>query len=324
MNPLGTLQQMLVILVIIAVGYAAYKTRMISENSLKSISKLTADVFNPAIIFSSMVVNTGGKRPGFAGGIFLLAALMFGASILIGWLFSCLLTKKKAVRSVFELMFVFSNMGFIGIPVVSSLFGQEYVFYVAIYIFEYNVLFYTMGIHIIDRIAEGRSSGSEAVIKSSLWQKIRPMINMGTIACVAALVVFAFRIPVPKAIGSSVTYLGNAAIPVSLIVIGCNVASQPDLLSIFKDCLAYKFALLKMFALPAICTLILKFLPVPETIRQLSMIMMAMPVGTMPLVVLTEKGIESKEYSDSIILTSVLSVVTLPVMAGIYQLIMSL
>ena len=86
----------------------------------------------------------------------------------------------------------------------------------------------------------------------------------------------------------------------------------------------YLFMLLKMIALPAICVVILRFVPMPEKIRQLSMIMMAMPVGTMPLVMLSERGIRSEECSNGIIFTSVVSIVTLPVMAVIYQLIMSI
>lgn len=317
MDPLATLQQMLVVLVLIAVGYVAYRSKMVNSGSLRSLSRLTADIFNPAIIFSSMVVNTGGNRPQFVGGIFLVAALMFLTAIVIGWVFSRVLSRRKEARDVFELMFIFSNMGFVGIPVVSSLFGQEYVFYVAIYIFEYNVLFYTLGIRLIG------SLGGQPDKKLSLFQRIRPMFNMGTIACLAALAVFALRIPVPRVIGSSVTYLGNAVVPLSLMIIGCNVAQQPDLSAIFRDKTAYVFTVLKMLALPVICIFILKLIPMPETIRQLSMIMMAMPVGTMPLVVLTQNGINSRECSDGIIITSLASVVTLPVMAAIYQWIMS-
>ena len=284
MSPLHTLEQMVVVLIIIAVGFAAYRLKMISDSGLKTLSRLTADVFNPAIIFSSMVIHTEGKRPEFSRGIFAVAALVFLVAILTGWLFARFLSKDRVRRLVYQMMFIFSNLGFIGIPEPS------------------------------ERKAE----------KGSLWKKVRPMINMGTIACLAALIVFVCGTKVPNVIASPISYLGDAAVPVSLIIIGVSVGREKNLLAIFKDRHMYLFMLLKMIALPAICVVILRFVPMPEKIRQLSMIMMAMPVGTMPLVMLSERGIRSEECSNGIIFTSVVSIVTLPVMAVIYQLIMSI
>lgn len=320
MSPLHTLEQMVVVLIIIAVGFAAYRLKMISDSGLKTLSRLTADVFNPAIIFSSMVIHTEGKRPEFSRGIFAVAALVFLVAILTGWLFARFLSKDRVRRLVYQMMFIFSNLGFIGIPVVTSLLGSEYVFYVAIYIFEYNLLFYTLGIYYLDQMEPSERKAE----KGSLWKKVRPMINMGTIACLAALIVFVCGTKVPNVIASPISYLGDAAVPVSLIIIGVSVGREKNLLAIFKDRHMYLFMLMKMIALPAICVVILRFVPMPEKIRQLSMIMMAMPVGTMPLVMLSERGIRSEECSNGIIFTSVVSIVTLPVMAVIYQLIMSI
>ena len=311
MSPLHTLEQMVVVLIIIAVGFAAYRLKMISDSGLKTLSRLTADVFNPAIIFSSMVIHTEGKRPEFSRGIFAVAALVFLVAILTGWLFARFLSKDRVRRLVYQMMFIFSNLGFIGIPVVTSLLGSEYVFYVAIYIFEYNLLFYTLGIYYLDQMEPSERKAE----KGSLWKKVRPMINMGTIACLAALIVFVCGTKVPNVIASPISYLGDAAVPVSLIIIGVSVGREKNLLAIFKDRHMYLFMLLKMIALPAICVVILRFVPMPEKIRQLSM---------MPLVMLSERGIRSEECSNGIIFTSVVSIVTLPVMAVIYQLIMSI
>lgn len=344
MSPLETLKQMLVILLLMAVGFAAYKRKLVSDRSLKDMSALTANIFNPAICFSSMVVNTGGERPGFEGGIFIVGSIVFAACILIGWVFSRILSKDRTARAVYHMMFIFSNLGFIGIPVVSSLFGKQYIFYVAIYMFLYNVLFYTLGIHILDGITPGAGESASGVdvsataggrtaaggsnaaagesTKKSWLSRVKPLVNMGTISCLAAIVVFVTGVKVPQILGSTITYLGEAAVPVSLVIIGANVAQQPDLRAIFTDLKSYQFLLLKMFVLPTLVIFLLKFMPMPEEVRQISMILMAMPVGTMNLIMLTERGVASRECSNGIILTSIASVVTLPVMAAVYHLIM--
>ena len=77
MSPLHTFQQMVVVMILIGVGFVSCRRKMLSGTGLQNLSKLTADVFNPAIIFSSMVVHTEGQKPEFVGGIFLVAAAMF-------------------------------------------------------------------------------------------------------------------------------------------------------------------------------------------------------------------------------------------------------
>ncbi len=306
----NTFVQMVVILLIIAVGFLSYKKGIIDDKSTKALSALTIHVFNPAIIFSSMIGNTEGGRQEFVGGTFGVAAILFATAIVVGMVFSRLLTREKLKQRIFHLMFIFSNMGFIGIPVVSALFGREYIIYVAIFVFEYNVLFYTFGLWLIDK---------DKPSQGGLLARLKPLLNMGTLSCVAALTVFVLQIQVPTMIGSAITYLGNAAVPIPLIVIGATVASHGNLVEMFKQPRQYGFLFLKMLALPLISVLILKRLPMPEDLRQICMIMMAMPVGTMPLIVVTERGIDARECSDAIILTTIFSVLTIPLMVLIYQ-----
>lgn len=300
--------QMLIVLLLMLVGFASRRRGLISDENNKCLSSLVLNVFNPAIIFSSMVSNQDGAEQGFWMGVFWVAALAFALLIALALPTERLFGHDRTQRKMYELMFVFSNMGFIGIPVIKALFGAEYVIYVAVFILEYNILIYTYGVTLLDEPSHRRFS-----LKS-----LRPLLNMGTLSCVAALVVFLGGVELPEAIVQTVSYLGDAATPLSLMVIGVSLGAQTSLLPVFAGAKKYLFCLFKMIIFPLVVGLVLKQLGIPETLCEISTILCAMPVGTMPLILVANKGLDEKPCSDAIMLTTLVSVATVPCVIGIY------
>ena len=49
-------------------------------------------------------------------------------------------------------MLIFSNLGFMGIPIIEELYGRGAIFYVALYTLVYNILFYTYGIYLFEGV----------------------------------------------------------------------------------------------------------------------------------------------------------------------------
>ena len=140
MSILTVFSQMLIFFALIMVGVACSKKKLVSEENAHGISKLIVNIFNPAIIFSSVLGNSQNKEGNSIFLIVVIAGVMFSAFIIIGSIGSKFLTKDKDEIKVYKLMTVFSNVGFIGIPLVDSLYGSSAVFYVAIFILIYNIL----------------------------------------------------------------------------------------------------------------------------------------------------------------------------------------
>lgn len=295
-------------------GFVCRRTGLISDYNNKCLSKLVLNVFNPAIIFSSMTGSFEGSDAGFWAGIFWEAALVFALMIFLSLFCAKLFGRDRIQQNIARLMLVFSNMGFIGIPVIQALFGAEYVIYVAIFILEYNILIYTYGYALLQDGSSFHFSPKD----------LRPMLNMGTIACVCALVVFTLKIPVPGVLSSAISYLGNAATPLSLIVIGVTLGAQEKILSVFTGRKKYLLSLFRLILFPLAVIFVLKQLPVPETVCRVSAVLSAMPIGTMPLIMLTDKGLDAHFCSDTIIVTTVLSVVTIPLIVWLFPMVPTL
>lgn len=302
-------QQMLVILILILTGWLCRKARIINDENNKCLSKLMLDVFNPAILISSMLDNKIEDRHSVLAAIG-GAALFFAITIFLAMAVVRLIVRKTQDREIYQLMLTFSNLGFIGIPVISALLGKDYLVYVAIYSFEYNILIYTYGIGLI---------APDNKKENGTGSRLRGIMNIGTMASALAVVLFLLNIRLPGVLSTAVSYLGDAAVPVSLMIIGVNLGGA-SFLEIFRSKQNYLFCLFKLLLIPVLEIWILKRLPFDEGFKEASAIILAMPAGTMPLILAMEYGRETRFCSEGIILSTMLSVVTIPAVIWLYPL----
>ena len=200
------------------------------------------------------------------------------------------------------MMFVFSNLGFIGIPVVSSILGEEYVVYVTEFLLIYTLVFYTYGIALMD------GSFSLSSLKS--------MINPGTVSGTAALLVILLGIQLPDFIKTAVTYLGNVTSPMALVAVGFTLAHS-DWKKIFGQPRLYVFSVIKLLALPLLMLPLLRLATQDQALISVCMVMFGMPIGNMPLILGTQKGIDGTTCSAAIILTTLLCVFTIPILLAL-------
>jgi len=297
-------QKLLVLFGFILIGSICYKKKWISDHSGTQISGLIVNIFNPALIISGV---TGSKSNGDWNLVFLnllLAVLMFLVLIGISPLFVRILGIEKKQRNIYSVMLIFSNLGFVGIPLIQELYGRGAIFYVALYTLVYNILFYTYGIYLFEK----EKSDGHGNIKFQ-WKK---MLNPGVIACLLSLVLFASQIFVPSPVVSFFDYLGNAAIPLSMIMTGVSLAKMP-LKEVFRDIKMYQFTFLKMLVIPIIAALLIRYVSVNPVLAGIMVLMFGMPNGSMPVMLAVDYGLDSSICSRGIVLTTILSLITLPI-----------
>ncbi len=291
--------QMLALLIMIAAGYVMAKKGMLDEHTNGKLSKMIVNVFNPMLFLSSALDSVGQISAGLMLQIGLIAAGMFVFFIAAGMALTPFFDRDPGQRKIFQLMFVFSNLGFIGIPVISSVLGPDYVVYITGFLVMYNIIFYTYGIAVMDG-------------KFSL-DSLKGMVNPGTASCAAAVAVLVLEPEVPEFIETAVTYLGNATSPLALVLVGYALACS-DLRKVFGATRLYLFSAVKLLVLPLLMLPVLRMVTEDAAVLSVCMIMFGMPIGNMPLMLGNERGIDGTTSSAAIILTTVLCVFTVPLL----------
>ena len=230
MTGLVVLEKMGMLVLLMAVGFAAAKANWVGDGFNQATSRLVANVFLPASILSSVI----GVAPLFSGkelavviaGTFVL----FGLCAVGGLVVSKVVPMPKQDQLVAWLSIFFMNNVFVGFPVVQAIFGEEALFCASLTNIPFNILLFSIG---VSRLRAGQGQGRVT---------IREVFSPGLIATLVAVVVFLFQIPVPSLLGDTIKSLANGTVPLSMIIIGVSLSHVP-ILDAFKDWKAYLVSL---------------------------------------------------------------------------------
>ncbi len=299
-------QQMLVLLVMMLVGYVAFRLSWLDDNSYGKVSKIVVNILNPCILINGVLGKEVHMERSMLFQTLVLVIVYFTILVLLSGPVASLLKVKNEHHNVYRLMMIFSNVGFMGIPVISSIYGKESILLISFYTLGYNLLLYTYGIFLASDSGEEKKEK-----KPGQWKKL---LNPGVVAGVAAIIIFASGVTMPDSVCSFFDYMGNAAVPLSMILIGASVA-QGGRKEFFLDRKMYAFMIIKMLIIPIAGALALRLLDWPTLVEGVFILMLAMPVGSIVVMLAKECGADELECTKGSILTTLLSVITIPIVS---------
>lgn len=247
------------------IGFIGGKLKYVDEISTERLSTLIVKIGQPFLIINSLIsleyteenLKTGLK-------ILLLGICMHAAMSLIAYLLARPI-KPFDEQKLSEYCMVFANCGFIGFPIVKSIYGAEGLFYGAFFIVSFHLFVWTWGIMILARKRDDIKLTPKKIL-----------FNFGTMPCLIGFLIFISRIPLPDFAYSLVGYLNDICTPITLIISGANIARR-SLKKMFTNRNVYYVCFVKLVAMPFIISTILWLLGMPEYMIIFGGIMAAMP-----------------------------------------------
>lgn len=306
-------QQMMVLFGMMLVGFFCYKWDWIDVHSYGKLSKIVVNILNPLLVIDGVL---GKSRDDSFYNLLtnlVMVILYFVFLIIISIPVVKIIRPEKENIGVYRLMMIFSNVGFMGIPVISALYGSDVIIYIVFYMLGYNFLLYTYGIIL------ARSSAKPVYAENhnsnvSFKENLKAIINPGTIAGIIAIILFVCKIQVAAPMTSFIKYLSQCVVPFSMILIGASMAQQ-ELKTIFKDVRMYRFLLIRLILIPVIMALCVRNLPIDPQILGVFILMLAMPVGSIVVLVAMERGADSACCTRGSVISTLLSIITIPIIA---------
>ena len=150
---------------------------------------------------------------------------------------------------------------------------------------------------------------------SPVYQALRNIFaNPGVIGCLAAMVLFFCGIKIPAPAASLISYLSSPSIPLSMMLIGCSLASS-NLRAILRDRRLFVFLILRMLVIPISAALLIRLVPIDPALRQLFVLMVTMPAGSLLVLITQEYGGNTTCAANGVALTTLCSIVSIPVVS---------
>ena len=145
------LMQMVKLFLVMCLGFVLYKVGIIDNHTKQQVTKFVLYVTTPALIIHSFVQNLGADGgSGMLGILFAVAIGMYVLLPMVALVFNKILMVNKKDRGIYMFMTVFSNVGFMGFPVVEALYGAQGLFYAAIFNCVYNIFVFNGGVLIVN------------------------------------------------------------------------------------------------------------------------------------------------------------------------------
>lgn len=232
---------------------------------------------------------------------------------LLAVLFSKLVKLSKPERATFIYLSTFTNCGFLAIPVANMLYGEAGVMRVVFFNVGFNILYWTLGVWTL-RSSNPTLSSEKSAIKASL----KNLINSGTIGLLCGILVGAAAIKLPLFILDASNMLGASTIPMALLVIG-GIMGKGNIKQIF----AYKGAislivLCKLIIIPLFALFITGFFGSLDPLtRAIIVLQAAMPSASTTTIFTTRFGGDSELASIGVFVTTILSVITMPIVMSL-------
>jgi predicted permease len=218
-----------VITILVAIGIYLYKREVIDNTTSQKISVIIMDICNPALILASMLSGNVSATHADLIEALIIGALFYIFLVILGFLLPIILRVERDNQRFFNLMTVYTNVGFIGIPVARAILPENAILYVIVCNVMYSLLFYTHGITILGR-------GKEKM-------NLKKVFSPGTIMALLALVVFWFNLKPPLIISNSISYIGNATVFLSMALLGVSIA-RSDITKGLKNIRIWAYLLL--------------------------------------------------------------------------------
>ena len=295
--------QMIVLFLAMALGFVARKLHVMGEQADKMLSRLVLTITLPCTILASVLTRESLPDPAMIGTIFLFSCLAFALVFAIALTVPLLFRLGPTKRGTYRFMLAFGNTGFLGYPVLESVFGPEAVLYGAIVNIPFNILVFTAGVMML--------SETEGGLKEQLREGAKNLVNPSLIACLATMALALLNVTNVGVLGEAISTMGAMTTPAALLIIGSSLATVPvrTMITHFRT---YIMAAFRLVVIPVCVWLVFRNFIADPLLLGVLVIVNGMPVATNGTILCLRYGGDLNTIIRGTFVTTVLSLLTVP------------
>ena len=291
-------QKIAVMFIMMAIGFLLGKLKIITNDGNRVLSNISLFLVSPLLSFISyqrefsqsiaknLLVTLG------------LTAILYVVQIAIVLL---MIPKKRKGSAIERMSLIFSNCGYIGIPLVQSVFGNDGIIFLTMNIAVFYVLTWTLGVSLMTG-------------KISVKQTAKNLCTPAIFAVVLGVIFFVFRIDLPDIIHEPLQSIGDMNTPLAMLIAGSTL-SGTNIFGCLKKVRIYLLTAARLILLPVVCLFCLfglSFAGVDHMVITIVLIAASCPSAVITTMFSHRYGGDSVYASEIFAVTTILSALTIP------------
>ncbi|MEG1862020.1 MAG: AEC family transporter [Oscillospiraceae bacterium] len=294
------INQMIVLFLMMGTGYICGKIGYIDDGFSKKMTNLILMVTTPAMILASVSAGDTSYPKSTAFYVLGIAVATYLLLPILGVILAKVLMVPKEDFKLYVFMTIFSNIGFMGYPVVKTIFGSGAVFLASLFNMVFSIVLYSLGVWLMDKSGTGKFN-------------IKNIISPAMISSVVALIIFVTEWKMPSVLASTFEAIGSMTSPSAMLLIGASLSTMKAK-EILGEVRLYPFTVIKQILIPFAVFYLMGFFIADPTILGITTIVIAMPVGTIAVMFSNQYEGNVKLAAKGIFITTICSFVTIPLL----------
>ena len=298
------LEIMVMLFTMVILGYTACKLWYMGDKFDKKLSSIVVDITCPLLVLSSVM---GDEMPDRSLILPLVGVgfLTYIILLVFGFWVPRFISKNHDDQGMIGFSLMFANVGFIGYPIVASIFGPKAVFYAALLNVPNTFFIFTAGVMLVKGEYSIRQFNPKVLLSPAL---------IG--AFIAALLV-AFGVHTPEMIARPITMVGNITVPAALMIIGSSMARLP-LREIIGSGKVYATSFLRLVIVPLSVYFLFRLCGVNTLINNINTVVIAMPVASFGTMFCMKYGRNPSLMTEATFITTLFSIITIPLITLLF------
>lgn len=300
MDIVSVIMQMVVLFTIVIAGFVARKCGLMGEDFDRKLSNLVIQLTCPCLIVASTMGDTMPDRshiPALLG----IGAISYAVLNCVAFVIPKIMPVRRDDRGMYSFMLAYANVGFIGYPIVASIFGHSSVFYACILNAPGTLTIFVWGVMFIT----GKSAGKFD------WRLLRSPAMIATYISII-IVVAGWR--TPQCIAQPLTLIGNMTVPAALLVIGSSMAAMSPRLMVGNRG-TWTMCLFRLLLIPVGMFYLMTLIGFDRHISAVNAVLVGMPVASYGTMFCLRYGKDTTLMTQGTFLSTLLSVVSIPLLA---------
>lgn len=309
------MRQVLVLFLLMFAGFAGVKAGLIRMEGKKAFSDLLVNLICPCMILNSYFAE-------FQPEIFRNLLWAYAVSLLLiltGLTVTMIFTKKFPVseRPIQRFACIYSNAAFMGFPLIQVMFGEEGLLYASAYVTVFNILLWTHGYMMLSKRG-GETAGANG---GGFRKTLKKLVTTPVLVSVAlGLVIYLGQIPIPGVVAEPVKLISGMNTPMAMFITGMIIA-ESNLGKIIRNVQISDMILLRLILIPLVCFGIYLAAGFTGMQAQVVFLLEACPCAAITSVFAVQFGYNEEMAAGSVVVTTLLSIITLPLWAGMISMI---
>lgn len=299
--------QMVSLFLLMLTGYLANRFGVIDKTFESKVSRFIVNISLPATILNAVtgsdMAHDQEMLPIFAAAV----SIFLVAHVVCHFI-------QKIIRwnPTYELMLNYSNLGFMGIPIISTIYGGEYVLHVSIFMMTFNLSLFSYGVYLLSKDNASKNGSS----KNHTGFSVKKLLSPGILSAFLAIGIYLFDIRLPQHAVSLFSTVGATTTPLAMIVIGSTLAGV-KFSTVFTDRELYLFSFLKLLVLPVITFFVLRLFIKDRTLLEISTILSGCPIAGNVSMLCMEYNRDVTLVSKGICISTLLSMISIPIVSAL-------